>query len=1077
MTLDAATRPQVDEVLGGLKDFQRDTVDYVFNRLYVDDDSVSRFLIADEVGLGKTLVARGLIAKAVDHLWDTVDRIDVLYICSNQEIARQNIDRLNITKNRKFQLASRATLLPVTLQQLKGNKLNFVSFTPGTSFQLHSTSGVAMERWILYRLLVDHWNLHEPTCRNILRAGVKKGNFKKYIASYEQVHTIEPELANAFSKQLDSHQGLRETYDSLVESIGYRRKHIPQDARMQRDIWIGELRRLLAQSSLKALEPDIVILDEFQRFRNLLDEEDPISLLANEVFKFKDVKVLMLSATPYKMYSLAWEREDDHYEDFYRTIKFLLEGDEDELAALEDGVASFRDAYLRIENGQEDSLQRAKKKIEGVLRRVVARTERLAASEDRNGMLSENHVGQGMVRARDFVAFNRIDAIANHLESGDQVEYWKSSAYPLNLMENYKIKQQLERSLKSDDENGLTPLLKKAEKHLLRWTDIQAYKRIDPQNARLRALFNESIDTGNWKLLWMPPSMPYYRPGRSFRDVKEAGQTKSLVFSAWQVVPKVVAVLASYEAERRMLQRDTSNFRYNELTEKRRPLLNFTRTGGRLTGMPVFCLTYPSWTLATQVDPFEISKSIGKSTTPSMTAVYKRAREMVRSLLDDATRDWPVAEGSRVDDQWYWASLAIMDWRSHRDLLESWFDEADVDLRWEHMVEDHTEGDRETAFSEHVEEFQTFLRNREPLGKRPRDLVDVLTRVALAGPATSTMRAILRVSNIEGAGDRLAVMSSSAKAGLGFRTLFNQPQAISLISSIAKSGAYWTKVLRYAHQGNLQAVLDEYMHVLHESLGLVGHEGGETAIKLGETLTKAASLRSPSLAFDEIVRNSEGGYELKQRRIRCRYALRLGDEKSEGMKQWTRSADVRVAFNSPFRPFILATTSIGQEGLDFHQYCHRVVHWNLPSNPVDLEQREGRVHRYKGHVIRRNISKEYGMAGMEGGEGELDDPWDLLFARAVEDVGSGSAGIRPYWIFEVENGYKIERCIPMLPMSREIGQLEWLKKTLVAYRSVIGQPRQQELVDFLAQHLSEEEMERFSQSVSIDLSPPKRASA
>ena len=44
------------------------------------------------------------------------------------------------------------------------------------------------------------------------------------------------------------------------------------------------------------------------------------------------------------------------------------------------------------------------------------------------------------------------------------------------------------------------------------------------------------------------------------------------------------------------------------------------------------------------------------------------------------------------------------------------------------------------------------------------------------------------------------------------------------------------------------------------------------------------------------------------------------------------------------------STSIGQEGLDFHTYCHAVVHWNLPSNPVDMEQREGRVHRYKGHA-------------------------------------------------------------------------------------------------------------------------------
>jgi len=44
-----------------------------------------------------------------------------------------------------------------------------------------------------------------------------------------------------------------------------------------------------------------------------------------------------------------------------------------------------------------------------------------------------------------------------------------------------------------------------------------------------------------------------------------------------------------------------------------------------------------------------------------------------------------------------------------------------------------------------------------------------------------------------------------------------------------------------------------------------------------------------------------------------------------------------MVFKSRFK-----TTSIGQEGLDFHYYCRKIVHWNLPSNPVDLEQREGR---------------------------------------------------------------------------------------------------------------------------------------
>ncbi len=58
--------------------------------------------------------------------------------------------------------------------------------------------------------------------------------------------------------------------------------------------------------------------------------------------------------------------------------------------------------------------------------------------------------------------------------------------------------------------------------------------------------------------------------------------------------------------------------------------------------------------------------------------------------------------------------------------------------------------------------------------------------------------------------------------------------------------------------------------------------------------------------------------------------------------------------------FVLASTSVGQEGLDFHAYCHAAMHWNLRSNPVDLEQREGRVDRYKGHALRKNVAAKHG---------------------------------------------------------------------------------------------------------------------
>ena len=69
---------------------------------------------------------------------------------------------------------------------------------------------------------------------------------------------------------------------------------------------LGSLRRTLSQTALRALQPDLVILDEFQRFRDLLDVETggEAAELANNLFKQPDAHVLLLSATPYKPFTL-----------------------------------------------------------------------------------------------------------------------------------------------------------------------------------------------------------------------------------------------------------------------------------------------------------------------------------------------------------------------------------------------------------------------------------------------------------------------------------------------------------------------------------------------------------------------------------------------------------------------------------------------------------------------------------------------------------------------------------------------------------------------------------------------------
>jgi len=582
------------------------------------------------------------------------------------------------------------------------------------------------------------------------------------------------------------------------------------------------------------------------------------------------------------------------------------------------------------------------------------------------------------------------------------------------------------------------------------------------------------VETGNWKHLWLPPALPYYLPEGAFTGDDDKGKTKTLIFSAWRIVPKAISVLLSYEVERRMIGERNIEFNYSELTTKRSALLRFARSRDRLIGMSVFTMIYPCISLARDIDPLNVARNSTESKS-SLFYIWKLTQYQVEKILNKAlaSKNWETS--SQVDERWYWAALLLLDVHFYPKVVSEWLNTDDNNLSWPNMLQVDEDDDKESRFSDHVTELRRFFDDPSTLqlGKRPDDLVEVLTDIAIAGPAVAALRSLIRVT-----GTRVvspSFLAAAAQVGLGFRTLFNQPDAITMLQDLYPEGVYWQKALKYCVDGNLQAVMDEYAHVLLESLGLKGHEDlDEVVIKIGKTVRQALSIRAPSLRFDEIVLDENNReINLEKRGVRCRYALRFGDEKGDEYQRGNRDADIRIAFNSPFRPFVLATTSVGQEGLDFHQYCHRVVHWNLPSNPVDLEQREGRVHRYKGHVIRRNLASNYELSSVKIPDTDktLIDPWDQLFEMAITDRAEDANDLIPFWIID-QGKYFIERLIPMLPLSSEVGRLKRLKKALVVYRSVIGQPRQEELLQFLEEHLSPKEIEDFVSEAVIDLSPP-----
>ncbi|GAB6155732.1 hypothetical protein JCM17380_44830 [Desulfosporosinus burensis] len=111
------------------------------------------------------------------------------------------------------------------------------------------------------------------------------------------------------------------------------------------------------------------------------------------------------------------------------------------------------------------------------------------------------------------------------------------------------------------------------------------------------------------------------------------------------------------------------------------------------------------------------------------------------------------------------------------------------------------------------------------------------------------------------------------------------------------------------------------------------------------------------------------------------------------------------------------------------------------------------------------------------GNGTYSDPWAVIFAQAKADRSPDANDLVPYWIYEENDeheeseGYKIERHILSLPLSREASYKNDLKRTLVAYRMVFGQPRQEDLLRFLTTHFQDDEELKEFLNYRIDLRP------
>jgi hypothetical protein len=326
---------------------------------------------------------------------------------------------------------------------------------------------------------------------------------------------------------------------------------------------------------------------------------------------------------------------------------------------------------------------------------------------------------------------------------------------------------------------------------------------------------------------------------------------------------------------------------------------------------------------------------------------------------------------------------------------------------------------------------------------------------ALSSPGVVLLRALRRNWAEATAEPSLAAIADLSWNGL--RPYLDRPWFFARLMKGRSVRGYPAAIQSAVLEGNLESVLDEHFWLPdpdHEHWLRKGRKRGRL-----EGLRDTLGIRSAPIKLFSLGSTSRDSIKLAGHAV-----LPLTDTEAHtatgGGTKKLRADDLRQAFNTPFWPHVLCTTSVGQEGLDFHQWCRCVVHWDLCSSPVDMEQREGRIDRFKSLAVRRALAEKL--------KGEGADAWISIEERAQRFVDHSE--LEPWWIFD---GAQMEKLFLDPPSSEERVKKERLRRLRELYRLVLGLPHSHDMLSRLdAMALSSETVRAYC----LDLGALRRLS-
>lgn len=942
-----------------LANFQRRTVEVALDRL--EAQGPRRFLVADEVGLGKTIIARSV----AEGLRKRRRSLNVMYLCPSLEIVGQNrLKFVSLTGKSEKDYnpgEDRLALVPGSLPD-EGNGYRIYTFTPETSlpgWKQGPRTGRKAERALIRKLLdryprimakaLDLDKKHSAKGRKLLDEKARDLNGYTFVA-------LEQALRDVFNCP----KGNFETV--VVDWLSH--KHI--------DIgeFIGRFRSILALAALrsKKVRPDLIILDEFHRYADLIlpktaDTQDPLKIdrahvhrLLVEALLGGDMPpaVLLLSATPYRLKKLNGEEMHpvEHYKALVDLAGFLAD-DPTKSVEVEQAMRTYHDALKTSGKPSEirQAVIAAKSQLEGLLTPLMARTERALVHEED---LFERQAPMLDIEAADLRLFRHLAESCGSEFAGWAPQIWSSIPYPAQTLHGYKVWKPLCDAKAPPFEAG-----------------SGRGRLAHPQ---LRSLIGMTGGPRELSLPWQPPTVEWWKLEGPW-SARKAQPGKTLLFSKWRGAPTSISALLSIDLLGGIRPAGTKS---------PPPLL---RPGGTESGA-LIGLFMPWLHLSHSIEPL-------KQESRTLATVRNDAERQLGAFLQ--------GKDIRLNGKEKRATWIVAAGLERHISRQSFNRITALTLR--------ARGSSKSKDWRKIEAISSIS------SAELAALADYLISAPGAIVARCARRHDVPMAE-KSQVDRVFDFSWNRLRGyLGHRVFAD------LILGASKRTRY-TDALREAMlKGGFEAVLDEQMVLL----GQLGDAKGLAIIdQLGNCL-----LDRPSL-----VQFRRGKNRKLRVPVQAVTPFAGGEQMKAGKKKVgrLRSDTLRRAFNSPFWPHVLCTTSVGQEGLDFHQWCRRIVHWDLPRDPVDFEQREGRIARYASLAVRQSLGSLHGHEALT--RTTDDSPFSKLLAVADEQP-SGQTGLERWWL--PERGKPVSVSFDWRFSLRSKRKEEMLEE-LLYYRLALGQP-------------------------------------